>query len=69
MLFNQSSVLYENRHCHQDEVECFMSKSTHENGVGPSQVTENGLKELYMFKLKTTKVSDTMKGCRNFFFY
>ena len=43
-----------------------MSKSTHESGVGPSRVTEKGLKELYMFKLKKTQVSDPTKGYRNF---
>ena len=64
MSCNQSSVLYQNRYCNQVEVERFMSKSTHENGVGFSRVTEKGLKELYMFKLK--KTSDPMKGYRNF---
>ena len=63
MFCNQSSVLYQNRHCNQNEIECFMSKSTHENGVGPSRVNEKGLKELYMFKLK--KISDPKEGYRN----
>ena len=66
MSCNQSSVLYQNRHCHHDEVECFMSKISHENGVGSSEVTENGLKELHMLKLKKTRLPDPMKGYRNF---